>query len=383
MIKPHGGKLINRLDIKSHIDAEKACHGLSSIILTSREVSDLFMISNGSFSPLMGFMNQNDYLNVVERMSLADGTLWPLPVTLAVTKEEAEFLQQGQEAVLIDSSNQEIIGKIKIQDIYSYDKDKEVKAAFGTNDINHPGVAKTLAQKDIYVGGSVEVFTEGIYAEKFPEYASPEQTRLLFEEYGWNTIAAFQTRNPIHRSHEYLTKIAMEVCDGILIHPVVGALKEGDIPAEVRVECYRVLLENYYPKERALMKVYPMEMRYAGPKEALLHAIIRQNFGCTHIIIGRDHAGVGKYYGPFDAQNIFDELIPGQLLISPLKIDWTFWCEKCKGIASTKTCPHDDEDHIMISGTDLRKMLSEGKRPPESITRPEVADILIKYYQQG
>ena len=382
MIDPHGGVLINRLvteDQKKDILASSL--KLPKINLTSQEVSDLLMISNGSFSPLKGFMGQKDYESVLAKMSLSDGTLWPLPVTLAVSEKEVMQLEIGGFAALIDESCDEMIGRISISDIFTYNHQKEAFSSFGTNDDKHPGVAKLLAQKPYYVGGEVEVLTEGIYAEKYPEYARPSETRAIFQSKDWQTVAAFQTRNPIHRSHEYLTKIALEICDGLLIHPVVGALKKGDIPADVRLNCYRTLLASYYPKERTILKVYPMEMRYAGPREALLHAIIRQNFGCTHIIIGRDHAGVGDYYGPFDAQKIFDKIPEGSLQISPLKIDMTFWCKSCNCIASAKTCPHDKCLHVSISGTTLREMLSQGKRPPSTITRPEVADILINYYQ--
>jgi len=229
--------------------------------------------------------------------------------------------------------------------------------------------------------GAVTAFSEGDYPERFPEFARPMETRAIFESKGWSTVAAFQTRNPLHRSHEYLTKVALEVCDGLFIHPLVGKLKAGDIPAEVRMECCRVLLENYYPEERVVLKVYPMEMRYGGPKEAVLHAIIRQNFGCSHLIIGRDHAGVGNYYGPFDAQEIFDTLSPSDLYIRPLKLDMTFWCNKCGSMASSKTCPHPNQDHLSISGTELRAMLARGERPPEQYSRREVIDILVRYYQ--
>lgn len=381
-IIPHGGILINR--ILEETDREMALSQSASspvILMNSREAADFDMLANGSFSPLTGFMTEKDYLGCLNDMKLEDGTLWPLPVTLAVSIEQAQELKPGMRCALKSDSDGETLGDILIEDVYSYDKIAECQAAFGTTDSNHPGVAKTLDQKPVYVGGQIRAYGQSAYADLFPEYGSPKDVRTAIEQAGWETVAAFQTRNPIHRAHEYLTKVALEICDGILIHPIVGALKEGDIPAEVRLDCYRELLDKYYPKDRVLLRVYPMEMRYAGPKEAILHAIIRQNFGCTHLIVGRDHAGVGNYYGPFDAQNTFRTLDSGALAIDILRFDWTFWCNQCGGIASTKTCSHDGSQHLKVSGTELRRMLSEGKHPPVEITRPEVADILIKYYQ--
>ncbi len=381
MIAPHGGTLKNRMIPQERVEQEIAlCKALPVLRMTSREVSDFLMIANGSFSPLEGFMTQKDYLSVIQKGRLAEGILFPLPVTLAVTEQEAAALRPGQWAALYGDQDGILYGRILIEEIYEYDKKQEILSSFGTDDPEHPGVAKTLAQKERYVGGRIDAFTKGAYAEEYPEYGEPDMTRALIREKGWKTVAAFQTRNPMHRSHEYLTKIALEICDGLLIHPVVGALKQGDLPGDVRIQCYRALIDRYYPENRVILKVYPMEMRYAGPKEAVLHAIIRQNYGCTHMIIGRDHAGVGSYYGPFDAQDIFDSLQPGDLQIQPLKIDLTFWCNACGGVASAKTCPHSESEHLMISGTDLRRMLSQGVRPPETVTRPEVADLLIHYY---
>jgi sulfate adenylyltransferase len=314
-------------------------------------------------------------------MEMKDGVLWPIPITLSISGEESQGLKEGQEVALVDGESGEILGTMTIQEKYTYDRKTEAVQVFGTDDVAHPGVERLHTQGDVYLGGPVRVFNEGKYPEEFPEFARPAETRKIFEERGWSTVAAFQTRNPMHRSHEYLTKIAMEVSDGVFIHPIVGKLKPGDIPAETRMKCYRVMLENYFPKDRVVLKVYPMEMRYGGPKEAILHAIIRQNFGCSHMIIGRDHAGVGKYYGAFDAQHIFDELKPGALHIEPLKLDWTFWCYKCGEMASLKTCPHEVADRCLISGTELRKMLSNGEKPPAEFSRPEVLDILIDYYK--
>ena len=383
LVPPHGGELKPRLLLNEELNSEKEkARSLLSIRMSSRETSDLIMMAIGAFSPLEGFMVHDDYENVVNNMHLADGTLWPIPITLSVTDEQAQTVKIGQEIALIDDETDILMGSMLIQDKYKYDKKHESKEVFRTEDEAHPGVAKVYNQGDILLGGPIKVFSEGEYPEKFNGYyARPAETRKIFEERGWSTVAAFQVRNPIHRSHEYCTKIALEVSDGLFIHPLVGKLKKGDIPAEVRMKCYEALLEKYYPKDRVVMKVYPMEMRYGGPREAVLHAIFRQNFGCSHMIIGRDHAGVGKYYGPFDAQNIFNEFDADKLHIKPLNIDWTFWCYKCEGMASMKTCPHKAEDRCLISGTDLRNMLAEGKMPPKEFGRPEVLEILIDYYK--
>lgn len=384
IVPPHGGALKPLLlqgEVCKRAVQEAASYPV--VRLSSRETSDLIMLAVGAFSPLNGFMVQEDYESVVDNMHLADGTLWPMPITLAVTKERADALAVGDQIALVDDESGELMGRITIRDKYAYDKNNEATQVFRTPDGRHPGVAKIYEQGDYYLGGPVQVFSEGPYPDLYKEhYARPAETRALFEKLGWTTIAAFQTRNPIHRSHEYCTKIAMEVCDGVFIHPIVGKLKADDIPADVRIKCYEILLAKYYPPERVVMKVYPMEMRYGGPREAVLHAIFRQNYGCSHLIVGRDHAGVGNYYGPFDAQTIFDGLAEGELQIEPLKIDWTFWCHKCDGMASMKTCPHDKADRVLISGTAVRDMLANGETPPKEFSRPEVADILIQYYQK-
>jgi sulfate adenylyltransferase len=382
LVPPHGGKLNPLLlEGKELEEGRRRAETLPQVRLNSKEVSDLIMLAMGAFSPLDGFMTQADYLGVVRDMEMTNGVLWPIPITLSVSGEEAQKLKEGQEVALVDDESGEIVGMMAIQEKYTYDRREEAIQVFRTDDEAHPGVQRLYTQGEVYLGGPVRAFSEGKYPEEFPEFARPAETHRIFAERGWRIVAAFQTRNPMHRSHEYLTKIAMEVSDGVFIHPIVGKLKPGDIPADVRMACYRVLLEKYYPQERVVLKVYPMEMRYGGPKEAILHAIIRQNFGCSHMIIGRDHAGVGKYYGMFDAQNIFDELKPGALHIRPLKLDWTFWCYRCGEMASLKTCPHDREDRCLISGTELRAMLSEGKKPPAEFSRPEVLDILIDYYK--
>ena len=383
LVPPHGGQLKPLL-----LDGEKLNKAVAdaksypAVRLTSRETSDLIMLAMGAFSPLDGFMCEKDYKSVVEKMELTDGTLWPIPITLSVDKQQADALANGTKVALVDDESDELMGALTIKEKYTYDKKEEAVKVFGTDDEAHPGVAKVYAQHDILLGGPLEVFSMGPYPKEYGDYyATPAQTRAIFEAKGWHTIGAFQTRNPIHRSHEYVTKIALEVTDGVLIHPLVGKLKADDIPADIRMKCYEVLIDNYYPRENVVLKVYPMEMRYGGPREAVLHAIFRQNYGCSHMIIGRDHAGVGNYYGPFDAQKIFNDIPEDKLHIKPLNIDWTFWCHKCDGMASMKTCPHDKEDRVMISGTKFREMLANGELPPKEFSRPEVADILMKYYQ--
>jgi sulfate adenylyltransferase len=343
LVPPHGGELKPLLLTGEALETEKKkAEALPQVRLSSRETSDLIMLAMGAFSPLDGFMRQQDYLGVVENMKMADGTLWPIPITLSVSQAQADEVPAGTTVALLDDESGELMATMKVEDKFTYDKKAEALNVFRTEDEAHPGVAKIYAQHDVLFGGPVKVLSEGPYPAEYGDYyGRPAETRALFEEKGWTTIAAFQTRNPIHRSHEYCTKIALEVTDGVLVHPLVGKLKAGDIPADIRMNCYKVLLENYYPAERVLLKVYPMEMRYGGPREAVLHAIFRQNYGCSHLIIGRDHAGVGSYYGPFDAQKIFEEIDRDDLFIQPLNIDWTFWCHKCDGMASMKTCPHE------------------------------------------
>lgn len=383
LVPPHGGKLSPLMVAGESLAAEKKRIGsLPAIRMTSRETSDVIMMAMGAFSPLTGFMCRDDYAGVVRDMRMKNGTLWPIPITLAVNDDAAKTLREGREAALVDDASGELMGSIVVREKFRYDKKEEAKNVFRTDDSAHPGVAKVYAQGDTLVGGEVRAVSESDYPERFSGYyARPAETRKMFEERCWQTIAAFQTRNPIHRSHEYCTKIALEICDGLFIHPLVGKLKDDDIPADVRMKCYEALLEKYYPKDRVLCRVYPMEMRYGGPREAVLHAIFRQNYGCSHLIVGRDHAGVGKYYGPFDAQNIFDEIGENDLKLKPLKIDWTFWCFDCQGMASTKTCPHPKERRLLISGTELRNMLAAGKMPNAEFSRPEVLQILIDYYK--
>jgi sulfate adenylyltransferase len=383
LVPPYGGRLLPRLVTGAEAEEIRtAAKSMPQINMNSKEVSDLIMLSMGAFSPLDGFMTSNDYRKVVSEMRLSNGLLWPIPVTLSISRESASSIKEGREVRLLDSVTNEVMGIMLVAEKYYYDTPVEAIGIFGTPNREHPGVKQLYEQGDVYIGGPVRIISEGDYPKRFIEFARPEEIRAIFSEKGWKTVAAFQTRNPIHRSHEYLTKIALEVCDGLLIHPIVGKLKAGDIPAEIRMRCYNTMIDKYYPKDRVLLKVYPMEMRYAGPREAVLHAIIRQNFGCSHIIIGRDHAGVGSYYGPFDAQAIFDTLDTSDLQIQPLKLDATFWCYKCDSMASYKTCPHSESDHLLISGTKLREMLENGERPPVHFSRQEVTDILLDYYRR-
>ncbi len=382
LVPPHGGKLVQGL-LKGRelAEARQRATELPKVQMTSRETSDLIMIGIGAFSPVRGFMGSEDWKAICEELTLRDGTFWPIPATLSVSKGEASGLREGDEVALVDEESGTLMGSMGIEEKYIIDKPYECKQIFRTDDQKHPGVAKVMAQGEFNIAGPVKVFSELDYPDRFPDlYARPEETRAIFEERGWRTITALQLRNPMHRSHEYLAKIALEVSDGLFIHQLVGKLKEGDIPADVRVRCVQAVVDHYFPKERVVTTVYPMEMRYAGPREALLHAVFRQNYGASHMIVGRDHAGVGDYYGPFDAQRIFHEIPEDALAIKMLPIDWTFYCHRCEEMASLKTCPHDREDHLILSGTLLRKMLTDGDPVPEEFSRPEVLAILREYY---
>ena len=382
LVPPHGGRLTSRLVQGDGLtEAKKKANELPRIQMTSRETSDLIMIGTGALSPIVGFMGKEDWKGICEEFTMANGIFWPIPITLSVSPSEASGLKEGTEVALIDGESGELMGSMRIEEKYTIDKGYECKQIFGTDDPKHPGVAKVMAQEEFNVAGPVQVFSELHYPDRFSGlYARPQETRVIFEKRGWQTIAALQLRNPMHRSHEYLARIALEVSDGIFVHQLVGKLKEGDIPAEVRVRCVQTVIDNYFPKERVVTTVYPMEMRYAGPREALLHAVFRQNYGASHLIVGRDHAGVGDYYGPFDAQKVFYEIPQDALAIKMLPIDWTFYCHKCKGMASIKTCPHGREDRLILSGTLLRKMLTEGEPVSEEYSRPEVLAILRQYY---
>ena len=379
-IPPHGGTLINAFvsGDEAHALCERA-RSMPKIHLADRRLSDLEMIGCGAFSPLDGFMKRADYEHVVVNKRLSNGLPWTIPITLAVTSDEASELEIDSEVALVDKF-ENILAVMQLEEIYKYDREREARLVYRTTDEAHPGVRNLYRRGDIHLGGKLRVLRERV-DKAFPEYRlTPEKMRRAFAERGWHKIVGFQTRNPIHRAHEYLTKCALETMDGLLIHPLVGVAKDEDIPADVRMECYRVLIENYYPQERVLLAVLPAAMRYAGPREAILHALVRKNFGCTHFIVGRDHAGVGNYYGTYDAQYIFDEYEPGELGITPLLFDHAFYSPAMGGMATDKTAPKDAE-RITLSGTKVRQMLMDGQAPPPEFTRPEVAQVLIQAMQ--
>ncbi|MCX6641699.1 MAG: sulfate adenylyltransferase [bacterium] len=383
LIPPHGAKDLKILLLEGTArEAElKRAQTLPKVMLSSREVGDLIMLGIGGFTPLTGFMGHDDWKGVCADMKMSNGLFWPIPITLSADKSVADAINIGSDVCLVNAEDNEIMGTMTVKEKYSIDKEFECKHVFRTNDPAHPGVKMVMDQKEVNLAGPVKVLSESTFPTEFKGiYQRPTESRKMFQERGWKDIAALQLRNPMHRSHEFLAKIAIEVMDGIYIHQLVGKLKPGDIPADVRVKCIDVLVEKYFAKNTAIQGGYPLDMRYAGPREALLHALFRQNYGCNFMIIGRDHAGVGDYYGPFDAQKIFDELWDGALLCKPLKIDWTFWCYKCGGMASMKTCAHGKDDRLMLSGTALRKGLSEGGDIPAEFSRPEVLAILRDYY---
>jgi sulfate adenylyltransferase len=369
LITPHGGRLVDRTGARPD-----GVETLETVTLTAREVSDLDMLASGALSPLEGFMRRDDYERVLDEMRLANGLAWALPVCLAV-----DGAPRGDRVALADESGR-LLAVLEVDEVYDYDKEREADRCFRTTEDAHPGVARLYAQKPCYLAGPVTVFDRP--APPFPELAlDPAETRATFTERGWRRVVGFQTRNPIHRAHEYLTKVALETVDGLLIHPLVGETKSDDVPAATRVECYRVLVDNYYPSDRVLVAAFPAAMRYAGPREAIWHAICRKNFGCSHFIVGRDHAGVGDYYGTYDAQLIFDEFEPHELDIEPMFFEHSFWCNACGSMASAKTCPHDADKHVFLSGTKVREMLANGELPPVEFSRPEVAEVLIEAYR--
>ncbi|MDT3699848.1 MAG: sulfate adenylyltransferase [Thermincola sp.] len=380
-IKPHGGMLINQiLNGQAKEEMSARAEMMPRLVLDNWEISDLELIANGAFSPLTGFMKKADYENVVHNMRLADGRVWSIPIVLGVTPQEAEQLVVGGETGLYNEDSL-LLGILKVEEIYEYNRELEARKVYRTTDGNHPGVRRVLQRDQFLVGGEIKVLNRR-KPEQFAEmYLDPADTRRLLESKGWRRVVAFQTRNPIHRAHEYLQKCALEICDGLFLNPLVGETKEDDIPAAVRVECYHVLLNKYYPAERTFISAFPAAMRYAGPREAIFHALVRKNYGATHFIVGRDHAGVGNYYGTYDAQLIFDNFTPEELGITPLFFEHTFYCKTCGGMASSKTCPHDKEHHIFLSGTKVREMLAAGQTPPEEFTRREVAEVLMAYYQ--
>ena len=383
LVPPHNSEQLKPLLLpeSQRPEERKRAQKLKKIPLDSRTVSDLFMLAMGAYTPLFGFMAYDDWRGSCLDMKLSDGVFWPIPITLSVDTDLGASIQPEQEVALVDAETGEPLAVMMVREKYRIDKQIEAEHVYRTTDAKHPGVAKLLQQGDINLAGPVSVLSEGEYPTKYPKlYIRPAQARAMFLQRGWSTVAAFQTRNPMHRSHEHLVKIALEVSDGVFIHQVLGQLKAGDIPAEIRTRAIQAMIDNYFRPDTIIQAGYPIEMRYAGPREALLHALIRQNFGCSHLIVGRDHAGVGDYYGPYDSQAIFDQLWPGALHTKPLKIDVTFYCRKCYGMATGKTCPHDPKYHIAISGTEQRKMLSSNAEIPPEFSRPEVVAILKEYY---
>ncbi|MFZ5619882.1 MAG: sulfate adenylyltransferase [Pseudomonadota bacterium] len=383
LVRPHGGGELKPLLLEGQAlaDEQKRAAGLKKVNVSSREAGDLIMMGIGGFTPLTGFMTHADWQGVCDGMKMTTGLFWPIPITLSTDKATADGLKEGEDIALFDPERNEILATMKITEKYTIDKAHECMQVYKTTDMEHPGVKMVMAQGEVNLAGPVKVLSQGGFPEEYgDQFMTPAQTRAEFEKLGWSKIAAFQTRNPMHRSHEYLAKIAIETMDGVLIHSLLGKLKPGDIPAEVRSEAIGTLIDNYFVKGTVIQAGYPLDMRYAGPREALLHALFRQNYGCSHLIVGRDHAGVGDYYGPFDAQKIFDEIPKDALETKNMNIDWTFWCNKCGGMASMRTCPHGKDDRVLLSGTKVRAMLSEGQDLPATFSRPEVAKVLQKYY---
>ena len=383
LIPPHGGDGLRPLLIEeSEREARRAAAAsLVQVPMSSRETSDLILMGMGAYTPLTGFMGEADWRGVAGDMKMADGTFWPIPITLSATGDLAETIGDGDEVALVDGDTGTVMGTMAVSERYEPDHSFENANVFTTEDPAHPGVEKVLGQPPVNLGGAVTVLDEGPFRARYSDLCVyPHESRALFEELGWTRVAAFNTRNPMHRSHEHLVKIAIEVTDGVFIHQVLGKLKPGDIPAETRVKAIDAMIRHYFAEGTAIQAGVPLEMRYAGPREALLHAVVRQNYGCSHLIVGRDHAGVGSYYGPFDAQNIFDTLWEGAIEIHPLKIDITFYCRACGGMATARSCPHGDEHKIQISGTRQREMLAGGEEIPPEFSRPEVVAILREFY---
>ncbi len=383
LVRPHGGGTLKPLMLAGEVLAAERARAASLVKLrvSSREKGDLIMLGIGGFTPLAGFMTRADWEGVCDGYRTAAGLFWPIPITLSVDAAQADGIQTGADIALVDPDGNTVLATMRVTEKFSIDKAHECMSVFRTTDTQHPGVKLVMQQGDVNLAGPVKVLSDGGFKEKYGTlFMTPAETRAEFERLGWSQVAAFQTRNPMHRSHEYLAKVAIETCDGVLVHSLLGALKPGDIPAEVRTRAIGVLMEKYFRSGTVVQAGYPLDMRYAGPREALLHALFRQNYGCSHQIVGRDHAGVGSYYGPFDAHRIFDEIPADALETRPLKMDVTFWCYRCGGMASGRTCAHDDKERLQVSGTQLRQWLSEGSAVPSEFSRPEVLEVLRAYY---
>jgi sulfate adenylyltransferase len=383
-IPPHGGRLVDlRLDPQeAERAADEAAH-LPKLVVSRRELSDLEMLAVGALSPLTGFQGEKDYRHILDQMRLANGLPWTIPVVLSATDEEVKRVGRAEAVALTAREGGEPIALLEVEEVFRRDREAEATAVFGTTDLEHPGVRALHDAGDYCLAGPIRVIRLPEHRDFRRYRLTPAETRAEFRRRGWRTVVGFQTRNPIHRAHEYIQKCALEIVDGLLVHPLMGATKADDVPPDVRMRCYEVLFENYYPKDRAMIAVFPAAMRYAGPKEAIWHAICRKNYGCTHFIVGRDHAGVGNYYGTYDAQRIFDRFDADELGIAPLRFEHAFWCHRCEAMASSKTCPHGGEDRVILSGTKVREMLRRGERPPAEFSRPEVADVLIRAMREG
>jgi len=381
-IAPHGGTLVNLLaDEATTAAIVSEAANLPKLVPNERELSDLEMLAVGALSPLTGFQSEADYHSVLDSMHLTNGLAWAIPVVLSVDEAQAHQLGGGGSVALLPAEGAAPIALLRVSGTFKRDKGKEAVKVYRTDDEAHPGVKAVYDSGDYCVAGDLEVISLPVH-DDFQEYRrTPAETRAEFAKRGWKTVVGFQTRNPIHRAHEYIQKCALEIVDGLLVHPLMGATKSDDVPPDVRMRCYEALFEGYYPKDRAMVSIFPAAMRYAGPREAIWHAICRKNYGCTHFIVGRDHAGVGSYYGTYDAQAIFEGFEPGELGITTLNFEHSFWCEACEGMASPKTCPHGEETRISLSGSKVREMLRNGERPPQEFSRPEVADILIAAMQ--